>query len=232
MTERAAEHTPRLTGRTAASFKPTPTRRTGERVVGGTHSNSFRARLLEHGTRPHRIEPKRSDALSTPEGPRAGADHPGTQPTHAVARAVAETEQALPRIAMRSSDGWRLGSSGSPTGDQAVPPLRSSRPRLVVPALRPACRPPPSQAHRTVRVSPEGPRRRRSPLPAMRPVRDSARSAPPPTRRGRGRARPEQRASTLLDLPPPLTAGHTTRAKTPLSAANAFCEGSPASNSS
>ena len=110
MTKRTRAHTPVDTGRTRDSFEQVPV----QKIVGGgyrsgTESHHYKARWLEHGTKAHRIEPKRGKgkrAISTPEGARASADHPGTVGHHMVARAAVEVEAGLDQIARPHLETW------------------------------------------------------------------------------------------------------------------------------
>ncbi len=94
-------HTPTRTGRTRDSFKQTPVRhQPPDRYVSGVESNYFKARLQEYGVKEHDLRPKDPDgALATPEGPRAGAHHPGHGGAHMVSKGGAEVEARLARIA-------------------------------------------------------------------------------------------------------------------------------------
>jgi len=110
MTTFAKANTPVDTGRTRASFEQQPVERV--RVLNehgyqsGVQSSYWKARLIEHEVRPHDVAPKTKQALSTPHGPRAGARHPGQAGTHAVAKAVAETEAVISELAQPSVRAW------------------------------------------------------------------------------------------------------------------------------
>lgn len=106
MTAATKRHTPVRTGRTRDSFDQSPTRHEPpDRYVSGVESHDFRARLVEHGVKPHDLKPKDPDgALATPEGPRAGAHHPGHGGAHMVAQAAAEVDARLARIAQQKLD--------------------------------------------------------------------------------------------------------------------------------
>lgn len=96
MTELARANTPKRTGRLAAKWRQIPTHETdhgGERAfVSGATNPDHRARWVEDGTEAHDLRPKRARALDTPEGPRAGAHHPGAEAQHPLAHAAHETE--------------------------------------------------------------------------------------------------------------------------------------------
>lgn len=102
MTERTRVHTPVETGEVRRSWrqKPTALERLDatDTYVSGVETEHWRAPMIEHGVEPHRIEPKHDadpetpEAIETPAGPRAGADHPGYPGAHAVAKAAAELE--------------------------------------------------------------------------------------------------------------------------------------------
>jgi hypothetical protein len=107
MTERARENTPTRTGVTAASWSQLRVRQTRDgNAESGTTNPRFEARLLEHGVRPHPIKPRSAEAIDTPEGPRAEADHPGIAAHHPLARAAAEVEASFPAIAEPTLDKW------------------------------------------------------------------------------------------------------------------------------
>lgn len=106
MTDAAKRHTPVLTGRTRESLQQTPV----EKVVGGyrsgVESHHWKARFIEHGVKAHDVKPKRKKALSTPEGPRAGAHSPGMAGAHMVQRAAVEVEATVDQIAAPHLEAW------------------------------------------------------------------------------------------------------------------------------
>jgi hypothetical protein len=104
--DRAAELTPRRTGRTALKWTVTEVVRTPVGYSANVENPSFKARLLEFGIAPHRLKGKRKDALSTPEGPRANADHPGVRPYAMLSVSAAEVEGALEEIAQPIMTAW------------------------------------------------------------------------------------------------------------------------------
>jgi hypothetical protein len=110
MVRLAAEHTPKRSGRTAEAWRQLPVRRTryGPEVayVSGAENPSYKARFLEYGTDPHEIEPRRADAIDTPEGPRAKAEHPGTEGHHMLARAAEEVDATLGSISQPHLSEW------------------------------------------------------------------------------------------------------------------------------
>ena len=111
MTEATRQHTPVKTGRTRDSWRQLPVRRVRHEsgaaaYESGVTSSYYKARWLEEGTEPHRIEPKQAQAIDTPDGPRAGAEHPGTEPHYMTRKAAAEVEQALEEIAQPHLSKW------------------------------------------------------------------------------------------------------------------------------
>ena len=96
----ARQHTPIGPGRdgghvyTAWEKVEVERRRVGGYVayVGGARNRHYRAGWLEYGTAPRVIEPDDQQALSTPEGPRAAAHHPGTRGEHMALRAAMDLE--------------------------------------------------------------------------------------------------------------------------------------------
>jgi hypothetical protein len=107
MTERAADLTPRQSGRSAAAWRELPVVEFEGGAEGGTENPDYRALFLEEGVDPHDVKPKRDKkAISTPEGARASAHHPGFGGSHMLARAAAETELGLGIIAGPSLAEW------------------------------------------------------------------------------------------------------------------------------
>jgi len=98
----AQGHSPKATGRFAVKWESSAASPT----MGGAHgwqaevsNDSFLAAWIELGVQPHAIDPEDGEAIATPDGPRAGAMHPGTRALHPLGRAMDETEAALPGIA-------------------------------------------------------------------------------------------------------------------------------------
>jgi hypothetical protein len=110
MTERAADLTPRQSGRTAAAWRELAVVEFEGGAEGGTENPNYRALFLEEGVEPHDVKPKRGrrgkKAISTPAGARAGAHHPGFGGSHMLARAAAETELGLGIVAAPSLAEW------------------------------------------------------------------------------------------------------------------------------
>jgi len=106
VTARTKELTPRRTGRTADSFTQTPVHRVVGGYASGVQSSYYLARLMDAGVGPHDLKPKKAKALSTPQGPRASAHHPGVRGRHMIANALAEAEAALPAIAEPHLQTW------------------------------------------------------------------------------------------------------------------------------
>jgi hypothetical protein len=106
LARRAAEHTPAETGNTAASWRTVPARPTRNGWEASAETSHPLAHLLEYGTDPHRLAPDDAQALDTPEGPRAGAEHPGSRAHHMMARAAAELEESLDAIAAPHLAAW------------------------------------------------------------------------------------------------------------------------------
>ena len=107
MTVRATEMTPRRTGAVARAMQQTPVHRVPNGYASGVENSHWRAGWVEHGVKPHDIEPEDKAAIITPQGPRAGAKHPGHAGAHMVARAVAETDAVWPRVAGPHLSRWQ-----------------------------------------------------------------------------------------------------------------------------
>jgi len=110
LVERAQAHTPVETGEVRESWhrKPTGFRHEVTDIYeSGVESEHYRARWVEHGVKPHRIEPDDEQAIETPEGPRAGADHPGFTGFHPVANAAAELEAKGDAILRPEAERWK-----------------------------------------------------------------------------------------------------------------------------
>ena len=88
--------------------KPVEHERSGgiDRYRTGVDSHHYRAPWIEWGTQPHRIEPKNSEALDTPQGARGGVDHPGARAFHPVARAVFILETELDAVMAPELSAW------------------------------------------------------------------------------------------------------------------------------
>lgn len=106
LTDRAARNTPREHGNLARKWEQLPVVRTPEGAESGTRNPDYRALFVEEGVDPHELRPRRAEAIDTPEGPRASADHPGHQGAHMLARAAAEVEAELPGIAAPTLARW------------------------------------------------------------------------------------------------------------------------------
>ena len=79
----------------------------GERgYSSGARNPDHRARWIEHGTEPHSLLPKDAEALDTPEGPRARAEHPGTEAQAPLAQAMADVEATIEGLAQPSVRAW------------------------------------------------------------------------------------------------------------------------------
>jgi hypothetical protein len=122
MTERAADLTPRKTGRTAGAWRELSVMEFAGGAEGGTENLDYRALFLEEGVKPHDVKPKRGNkAISTPDGARAHAHHPGFGGAHMLARAAAETELGLTIIATPSLHEWAPRSRPTPPATRASP---------------------------------------------------------------------------------------------------------------
>ena len=112
LTRRATGHTPVVTGELASKWRPlavTPTE-DGDGFTSGTENPDWRAHMVEYGTEPHTIRPKRGDqgagALDTPEGPRGGAEHPGSHGAFMLARAMEEIYSEIGNLAQPALSAW------------------------------------------------------------------------------------------------------------------------------
>lgn len=72
----------------------------------GVASDHYRARWVEWGVAPHEIRPEDAEAVTTPEGPRAGAESPGYRGAHPLARAAFELENTLPELLEPELEAW------------------------------------------------------------------------------------------------------------------------------
>ncbi len=106
MTRRAAANTPERTGRTAGAWRSIPATPTASGYESGTENPRPEAVWLEYGTEAHDLAPRRADARSSPEGPRAGARSPGTPALYPLARAAEEVEAEIPAIAAGPLTEW------------------------------------------------------------------------------------------------------------------------------
>jgi hypothetical protein len=115
MTELVREHTPARTGEVRESYEQVPVVREsrGGRTAyrSGVESHHWRAPFVEHGVRPHDIEPRPdepegAEAIETPAGPRARVHHPGYPGVHSVSRAAAEVEAGLPELLRPEAEAW------------------------------------------------------------------------------------------------------------------------------
>jgi hypothetical protein len=108
MTRAAVAHTAKRTGNLASKWRTLSVERVAGGYESGTENPDYRALFLEYGTDPHRLAPDDAQALDTPDGPRAAADHPGSRGQHMLARAAAEVEQALEAIAQPTLEAWAM----------------------------------------------------------------------------------------------------------------------------
>jgi hypothetical protein len=112
MTDATKANTPRKSGRTADSFKQIPVHPIPQGgYASGVESHYWKARRVEHGVKAHDLKPTRKRALSTPEGPRAGAHSPGMAGAHMVQKAAVEIEPqiAAPHVASWAAEIEREG---------------------------------------------------------------------------------------------------------------------------
>ena len=105
-TEAARQHTPRETGRLASRWRTLPVEKTPEGYTSGTENPDFRALLVEYGVEDHTLRPRHADALDTPEGPRANAEHPGHDGAHMLAKSAHEIDATWPSIAQPHLSRW------------------------------------------------------------------------------------------------------------------------------
>ena len=110
MTELARDGTPVETGEVRASWEQVPVTRerhpAGPAYRSGVRSEHYRARWVEYGVQRHEIRPDDEQALDTPRGPRAGADHPGYPGRHPVANAAAYLEANFAREMAPEAERW------------------------------------------------------------------------------------------------------------------------------
>jgi len=117
LVERARVHTPVDSGEVRDSWEQKETAleriNAADTYTSGVESHHHVARWVEWGVDPHRIEPEKDtdpetpEALTTPEGPRAGADHPGFRGFHPVASAAAELDAKGEKILRPEVERWK-----------------------------------------------------------------------------------------------------------------------------
>jgi hypothetical protein len=102
MTARVKQLTPKDTHKTAESWETIPVEPiphpVGTAYRSGAHSDSHIALFLDHGVDPHSLMPKNAEALTTEQGPRASADHPGFGGVAMTGQAAAEIETHLDEV--------------------------------------------------------------------------------------------------------------------------------------
>ena len=110
MLTRSQRYTPVDTGEVRHAWHATPVERVSIRTLDGyevhVQNTHWRAHWAEWGTSPHRIEPEDEQAITTPEGPRAGAEHPGYRGAHMMGRAAAEVETEFPWLVQDELSAW------------------------------------------------------------------------------------------------------------------------------
>jgi hypothetical protein len=111
MLERAIRYTPVRSGAVRDAWLRTAVERYRGRAgfdayESRVQNDHWRANWAEWGTGPHRIEPDDERAIETPEGPRAGADHPGYPGAHMASRAAHEVEAEFPALAQDELQAW------------------------------------------------------------------------------------------------------------------------------
>jgi hypothetical protein len=65
------------------------------------------------GHRPAPIAPEDQEAITTPEGPRAGAMHPGQPGAHMLSRAAHEVELEFPALAQDELAEWATAAEAN-----------------------------------------------------------------------------------------------------------------------
>ena len=106
MYHRAQRYTPVRSGAVRASWQTTLVERHGRIYEARVQNTHWRAHWAEWGTGPHRIAPDDQEAITTPEGPRAGAMHPGQPGSHMLSRAAHEVEVEFPALAQDELQAW------------------------------------------------------------------------------------------------------------------------------
>ena len=95
-TDRAKQHTPTRTGNLARRWRSLPVEKTPEGYTSGTENPSPLAHLVEYGVAPHDLG----------EGERDGAQHPGHEGAHMLARSAHEIDATWPALAQPHLSRW------------------------------------------------------------------------------------------------------------------------------
>ncbi len=106
MLSTAQRETPVRTGALRESWLSPLIEARGGRYTARIRNSHPLAGLLEHGARPHEIDPKDKRSVTTPEGERADVHHPGFAGSHAAAKAAAAAEVELPFVAEPALHEW------------------------------------------------------------------------------------------------------------------------------
>ncbi len=106
MYDRAVRYTPVHTGAVRNAWTRTFVDRHGDAYEARVQNDHWRAHWAEWGVGPHRIRPDEEEAIVTPEGPRAGAMHPGYPGAHMLSRAAHEVEVMYPALAQDTLSAW------------------------------------------------------------------------------------------------------------------------------
>jgi hypothetical protein len=81
--------------------------------TSGAMNRHYRAGWIEWGTAPHRIEPEDEQAITTPEGLRAGAMHPGTRGAHMAAKAATDLDAHGPEVLAPELRAWATAAEAN-----------------------------------------------------------------------------------------------------------------------
>ena len=106
MFTRARRYTPVRSGAVRDAWMTTPVERHGRIYEARVQNHHWRGHFVEWGTGPHRIEPDDEEAITTPEGPRAGAMHPGYRGANMLGRAALEVEAEFGALAQDELRAW------------------------------------------------------------------------------------------------------------------------------
>ena len=106
LTEDAAAATPVDTARTRESWETIEPERVPGGWRSGTVSHSHIALFLDAGVEPHKIEPKRREAVQTEQGPRGAVDHPGFVGRKMTQQAATKLEASMDRTLRPEAEEW------------------------------------------------------------------------------------------------------------------------------
>ena len=99
--------TPERYGTLRDSWIAEPIEHVGNRYVGKVTNSTWYGAIVETGSQPHEIDPKKKRSITTPEGERASAHHPGFHGYHMSQKAAATLHATIDLLAEAALEYWK-----------------------------------------------------------------------------------------------------------------------------